>query len=191
MFDSHLALPGLVEPLASTKSQNFHKHLRNFVPRLGKFMSVGISIVPRLGNIQASVGFSFRFIFFWKKPKNTKKKSENTEKVEKSEQKFFPRLGRKLSLGSVFKPFCFVSIFSESNQIGSIEVEKMQILILFSHLVPLALMTLALISQPPDGVNWPAIHGSIQIQIQYKPDNLVHPVPFYIAYVLKCILGLS
>ena len=50
------------------------------------------------------------------------------EKVEKSEQKFFPRLGRKLSLGSVFKPFCFVSIFSESNQIGSIEVEKMQIL---------------------------------------------------------------
>ena len=40
------------------------KHLRNFVPRLRKFMSVGISIVPRLGNIQASVGFSFRFIFF-------------------------------------------------------------------------------------------------------------------------------
>ena len=61
--------------------------------------------------------------------KKTEKKSENTEKVEKSEQKIFPRLGIKLSLGSVFKPFRFVSIFSESNQIGSIEVEKMQILI--------------------------------------------------------------
>ena len=33
-----------------------------------------------------------------------------------------------MSLGSVFIPFRFVSIFSESNQIGSIEVEKMQIL---------------------------------------------------------------
>ena len=33
-----------------------------------------------------------------------------------------------MSLGSVFMPFRFVSIFSESNQIGSIEVEKMQIL---------------------------------------------------------------
>ena len=53
------------------------------------------------------------------------KKSENTEKVKKSEQKKFPRLGRKLILGSVFMPFRF---FSESNQIGSIEVEKMQIL---------------------------------------------------------------
>ena len=63
-----------------------------------------------------------------KKTEKNEKKSENMEKVEKSEQKFFPRLGRKLSLGSVFKPFRFVSIFSESNQIGSIEVEKMQIL---------------------------------------------------------------
>ena len=71
----------------------------------------------RLGNIQALVGISFRFAFLKK----------NTEKVEKSQQKTFLRLGRKSSLGSVLIPFRFVSIFSESNQIGSIDIEKMQI----------------------------------------------------------------
>ena len=66
----------------------FCKHLRNFVPRLRKFMSVGISIVPRLGNIQASVGFSFRFIFFWKKPKNTKKVRKHGKSRKKWTKKF-------------------------------------------------------------------------------------------------------
>ena len=74
----------------STKLEiNIYKHLRNFIPRLGKFMSVGISIVPRLGNIQALVGISFRFIFCWKKPKNTKKSPKTRKKSKKVNKNFF------------------------------------------------------------------------------------------------------
>ena len=72
--------------------------------------------------------FHFVSSFLEKKPENTEK-VEKVKKTKKVNKKIFLRVGRKLSLGCVLIPFHFVSIFSESNQIGSIEVEKMQILL--------------------------------------------------------------